>query len=67
MKVKSLLDIQQTIGSIQVQRVINTEFELNETDAIAGETAGVLKIIDGKPTHNANNRLTKVEKKMERK
>jgi hypothetical protein len=67
MKVKALTHVFQTIGSLKVERVIGTEFDLNEDDAVAGHAAGVVKIIDGQPLHHASNRLTKVEKKMEKK
>jgi hypothetical protein len=67
MKVEALTHVQQKIGSLTVERVQGTHFDLNDNDAVAGEAAGIVKIIEGKPLHNANNRLTKVEKKMEKK
>jgi hypothetical protein len=63
MKVKATNHLIQTIGSIQVERVIGTVFDLPENDAVAAHAAGVVEIIETKPQlQNANNRKTKVVK-----
>ena len=69
MKVKALLELTQTLGSLQVNRYINTVFDLPEDEAVSAQAAGLVDIVPGQASlpSNAHNRKTKVVKNMETK
>lgn len=67
MKVKALFHVIQTVGSLSVERVKDTVFDLPETDAVAAAAQGLVSIVEvqtSKP-HNAKNRQTRVVKDFE--
>lgn len=69
MKVRALNHLRQTVGSLSVERVLNTVFDLQENEAVQAAAAGLVIIIGAgeTTTTSAKYRKMKVVKDMETK
>jgi hypothetical protein len=69
MKVQSLFHIIQTVGSLSVERVKDTVFDLPDDDAVKAIAAGLVRAVQlpANAPLNGNGRKTKVQKGIESK
>lgn len=60
MKVRALNHLRQTVGALSVERVLGTEFEIDDETGVAAVTAGLVAPLEPvKPSKQAKNRETK--------